>query len=278
MRMSLRRFIIAAFVLWFFGFGPARADTPLIEILKANPEWFGTVDATRQLAVTFHVKGNPPKLENVSYRWESEERRDSLEFKVGERNVEFLIPPRDRNRWYKLDFTNDGALIGTLTGLQRDKELTFLEMVLLRPVERRTGPPVELKASAKHCSVPPDFAISDGKDLPPELKRFLGYFSGQWGRSDEFLVYHTLLVVDINTYGHATVYYAYEPATGLYAQYRRFHDPGCSRRQAKVEDGTLTINFPNGDIAKYRFSDADTLQATLDIRNSSYPGTFKRHD
>ena len=127
----------------------------------------------------------------------------------------------------------------------------------------------ELKGSAKHCSVPPDFAISDGKNLSPKLKKFLGFFSGYWDRQ----LYHTLVVSEITKEGDAVVFYAHEAYEGW-----NIRRPNCGRHQAKIEDGVLTIKtVARGKaLVKYRFSDADTLEATYDRNNRVTPGEFKR--
>lgn len=114
---------------------PVRAETPLVEVLKANPEWVGTVDETYSLAVTFRVSDNLTKLENVSYRWERGEKRNATKFKLGDATIEFLIPPERRNRWYDLTLTKDGTLKGSLTGILRDGSGTFDMSVFLRPVD-----------------------------------------------------------------------------------------------------------------------------------------------
>lgn len=248
---------------------PLRAETPLIEILKANPEWFGTVGEGNQLAVKFHVVGDPPALERISYRWGQSRERDAVKFKLGNADIEFMIPPEARNRWYKLALTNEGTLSGSLTGLIRDKSREFYNSVLLRPVGVPKGAVTELKGSTKHCSMPPDFAISDGEGLSPESKRFLGFFSGDW----EGRLSHTLLVAEITEDGrNAIAYYAHE-AYEPWSVYK----PGCSRREVKIEDGVLTLHLSKKATMKYRFSDADTLHGQYDWGNRTISGTFKRH-
>ena len=124
-----------------------------------------------------------------------------------------------------------------------------------------------LKGSAKHCSVPPDFAVSDGEGLSPEQKRFLGYFSGYW---DDQL-YHTLLVADITKDGTASAYYAWEAYAGW-----NIDRPGCTRFKAKIDDGKLTGTLRSSAKVKYWFSDPDTLTGEYDRRNRVTPGIFKR--
>jgi len=269
------RFIIAASVLCFFGFTQARAETPLIEILKANPEWFGTEGKKKnQLAVTFHVAGNPPALKRISYRWEQEMERDALEFKLGNADIQFMIPPEERKRWYKLVITSkDKTLWGSLSGLVKDGSRTFRSEVLLRPVERTAGAQVELRGSAKHCSLPPDFKVSAGEGLPPELKKFLGYFSGDWLTTGGTRVRpHTLLVAEIIKDGNVVAYYAVDKSALDPAG-----KPGCWRfSTAKIENGVLKATFTNGTDLKYEFSDPDTLNGYKAYGRGSNVGYFKR--
>ena len=247
---------------------PVRAETALIELLKATPKWFGAVGEGNQFAVTFDVVGDPPALESISYRWGQSRERDAVEFKLGKADIEFMIPPESRNRWYKLVLTKDGALRGSLTGLIRDKSRSFYNFVLLRPVGAAKGTVTELKGSTKHCSMPPGFAVSDGEGLSPELKRFLGFFGGSW----ENRLYHTLLVAEITEDGrNAIAYYAHE-AYEPWSVYK----PGCSRRKVKIEDGVLTLPLSKKVTMKYRFSDANTLQGQYDWGNRTISGTFKR--
>ena len=110
-----------------------RAETPLVELLKANPEWAGTVDGTYSLAVTFRVSGDPGELEGVSYHWERGKKRDGYDFKLDDKKVEFLILPAWRKRWYKLTLTSEGFLQGSLTGLSKGGN-PFELFVLLEPV------------------------------------------------------------------------------------------------------------------------------------------------
>lgn len=246
-----------------------RAETALIEILKANPKWFGTVEATHQLAVTFHFVGNTPSLERISYRWEQSRERDAVEFKLGNSDIEFMIPPEERNRWYKLVLSKEGTLSGSLTGFTRDKSRKFYNWVVLRPAGEPKGSVTELKGSTKHCSMPPGFAVSNGEGLSPEVKRFLGFFSGEW----EDRLYHTLLVAKITEEGkNAVAYYAHE----AYEPWNVFK-PGCSRREVKIEDGVLTLHLNKKTTMKYRFSDSETLQGQYDWKGRTIGGTFKRH-
>ena len=65
---------------------------------------------------------------------------------------------------------------------------------------------LELRGPASQCALPAGFAIADGKDVKPELKGFLGRFSGWWGDKQ----YHTVMVAEIAADGAAIVYYAHE--------------------------------------------------------------------
>ena len=142
--------------------------------------------------------------------------------------------------------------------------ITFITACLL--ILTSVAQSAELKGSAKHCSVPPGFKISDGKGLSPAQKRFLGFFSGYW---DEKL-HHTLLVAEILKDGTVLAYYANE-------KYKPWcvNRPQCSRVKGKLDDGVLTVKL-RSDIARYEFSDPDTLKGEFDWRNRITPGTFKR--
>ena len=129
----------------------------------------------------------------------------------------------------------------------------------------------ELKGSAKHCSVPPGFKISDGADLPPELKNFLGYFSGDWMMDGDFGTPHTLLVADVDKDGNALVYYAWEANSDW-----NVYDPGCNLRQATIEGNMLTVY--SGSKRVYVLSDSETLQGEYNFRGHTVTGTFKKHD
>ena len=129
----------------------------------------------------------------------------------------------------------------------------------------------ELKGSAKHCIVPPDFTVSDGQGLAPELKRFLGFFNGAWGDSGQLA--HTLWVANITSDRNAVVYYAIE----AYAPWN-IYNPSCNRHIGTIKDKVLTLNFRNGAVVKYWLLDADTLRGTYDRRNRVTAGQFKRHN
>lgn len=268
----LTLFLIAGLLL---DAAPVHAETPLVEILKADPEWFGTVGKKKNaLAVTFDVSGDPATLKSVSYRWEQEERRYAVKFKLDDSSVDFLIPPGGRNRWYQLVLTPDGSLWGSLEGLTKDRSRTFRQEVLLRPVgkaearqEAATSSVLTLKGSAKHCDVPSGFQISDGKGLSPAQKRFLGFFSGYW---DEKL-HHTLLVEKIYEDGTVLGYYAVE----TYSPWK-IHRPNCRRVKGKLDDGVLTVKLRSSTVVRYEFSGPDTLKGEYDRNNRVTPGTFKR--
>ena len=118
--------------------------------------------------------------------------------------------------------------------------------------------------------MPPGFAVSNGEGLSPELKQFLGFFSGTWG--DYGQLSHTLLVANITSDGNAVAYYAieaYEPWN--------IYNPSCNLHKGMIKDKVLTLNFRNGAVVKYRLLDADTLQGTYDRRNRITAGQFKRH-
>lgn len=129
----------------------------------------------------------------------------------------------------------------------------------------------ELKGSAKHCSVPPGFKISDGAGLPPELKNFLGYFSGDWTMDGYFGTPSTLLVADVDKDGNAVVYYAWEAHSDW-----NVYDPGCVLRQAQIEGNKLTVYARTTRV--YVLSDSETLQGEYDFQGNTVTGTFKKHD
>lgn len=274
------RFLIVAVAIVSLGHVQARAETPLIEVLNSNPQWVGTVDERGPLAVTFLVADDPPKLSNVFYRWQQERLRVVVEFKLEKADIEFMIPPKKRNRRYSLTLTEGGALRGSLTGFTRDKKATFSEDVLLEPVaaaearaptEARVLDTHEIQGSAKHCRLPSDFAVSEGGGLPQKLKRYLGYFSGFW-ETDR--LYHTLLVSEITEDGSAIVYYAHE-------KYKpwKINKPECSRYQAEIEDGLLKLTTGRRRaIVTYGFLDFGTLMATYEFRGRVTAGMFKRHN
>ena len=121
---------------------PLRADSSLVQILKANPDWAGTADGTYSLAITFRISGDPGELEGVSYRWQQGIKRNGVDFKLDDKNVEFMILPAWRKRWYRLKHTSDGFLEGSLTGLSKNGN-PFELFVLLQPVsaeEARAAP------------------------------------------------------------------------------------------------------------------------------------------
>jgi len=128
----LLRVFFVAFIIGFFGYTQAHAENSLIEVFKKNPEWTGTVDGSYSLFVTFRISGNPEKLESVTYRWERGEKRNGVNFKLDNENVEFMIPPASRERWYKLALTNEETLLGSLTGLSKNGN-PFDLYVTLRP-------------------------------------------------------------------------------------------------------------------------------------------------
>lgn len=134
------------------------------------------------------------------------------------------------------------------------------------PTRNETSRVLTLKGSAKHCSVPPDFAISDGKGLSPAQKQFLGFFSGYWAGK----LYHTLLVAEISKDGTVSAYYAHE-AYGPW----KIPQPNCSRVKGKLENGVLTLKW-SSVVVRYEFSDSDTLKGEYNKRNRITPGTFKR--
>ena len=127
----------------------------------------------------------------------------------------------------------------------------------------------ELKGSAKHCSVPPDFAVSDGAGLPEDKKKFLGSFGGYWADA----LYHTLLVARVRDDGSATVFYAYE-------KYEPWNipRPGCSTFSARIDDGVLRGKLRNGVDVQYRFSGPHTLDGRYDRNGQITEGTFERLD
>lgn len=129
----------------------------------------------------------------------------------------------------------------------------------------------ELKGSAKHCSVPSSFMISDGADLPPELKNFLGYFSGEWTFDGDFGTPHTLLVAYVDKDGNALVYYAWE-AHGEWNVLK----PGCVLREAKIEGNKLTVYA--GRERVYVLSDSETLQGEYEFEGNTHTGEFNKHD
>lgn len=122
---------------------PARAEPSLPDYLAANPKWRGVVGywaetPTRRyiahtLTVTFHFRKNRKDVDFVSYRWEQERERDALQFTVREKSLMLLIPPKERDRRYFLEFEN-GMLKGHLTGIARNRPGTFRNDVMLQPV------------------------------------------------------------------------------------------------------------------------------------------------
>ena len=146
------------------------------------------------------------------------------------------------------------------------RAITFIAACLL--ILTSVAQSAELKGSAKHCSVPPGFKISDGADLPPELKNFLGYFSGDWGIIG---TPHTLLVAEVFKDGGAVVYYAWE----AYPDWNVF-DSGCRRLSAKIEGNTLIVHA--GRKRVYVLTDSETLEGEYDFQGNTVTGTFKKHD
>ena len=127
---------------------------------------------------------------------------------------------------------------------------------------------LELRGPALQCGLPADFAIADGKNLAPELKGFLGQFSGWWGDKQ----YHTLIVSEIAADGAAVVHYAHEKygPWGVNA-------PWCGRVPAKIESGVLTAIVAGAKaVARYRLADPDALQATYERGGRTTLGVFKR--
>jgi len=127
---------------------------------------------------------------------------------------------------------------------------------------------LELRGPASQCALPAGFAIADGKDVKPELKGFLGRFSGWWGDKQ----YHTLLVADIAADGHAVAYYAHERygPWGLDA-------PWCGRVPAKIEAGVLTLTVAGAKaVARYRVAGPDVLHGTFERGGRTTLGSFRR--
>ena len=144
--------------------------------------------------------------------------------------------------------------------------ITFMTACLL--ILASVAQSAELKGSAKHCSVPPGFKISDGADLPPELKNFLGYFSGDWGIIG---TPHTLLVAEVFKDGGALVYYAWEAHSDWGVL-----KPGCRRTGGKIEGNKLKVIA--GRKRFYVMTDPETLQGEYEFEGNTITGTFKKHD
>lgn len=127
---------------------------------------------------------------------------------------------------------------------------------------------LELRGAATQCALAADFAIADGKGLAPELKGFLGQFSGYWGDRQ----YHTVLVADVAADGNATVYYAHDKFGPW-----DIEAPWCGRVPAKIAGGVLTLTVAGAkSVARYRLADPDTLQATFERGGRTTLGVFKR--
>jgi hypothetical protein len=129
---------------------------------------------------------------------------------------------------------------------------------------------LELRGSAKQCALPAGFAIADGKKLAPELRGFLGQFSGYWGDK----LHHTLLVADIAADGTATAYYAHD-RFGPW----ELNAPWCGLVPAKIENGVLTLTVAGQRaVARYRLPEPDTLQGIYERGGRTTLGAFKREE
>jgi len=127
---------------------------------------------------------------------------------------------------------------------------------------------LELRGAATQCVLPAGFAIADGNDVAPEIKGFLGQFSGYWGDK----LHHTLIVSEIAADGAATAYYAHDQFGPW-----ELKAPWCGRVPAKIESGVLTLTVAGQRaVARYRLADPDTLQATYERGGRTTLGVFKR--
>ncbi len=127
---------------------------------------------------------------------------------------------------------------------------------------------LELRGAATQCNLPARFAVADGKNVAPELRGFLGQFSGWWGDK----LHHTLIVSEIAADGVATVYYAHDQFGPW-----ELKAPWCGRVPAKIESGVLTLTVAGQRaVAKYRLADADTLHGLLERGGRTTLGSFRR--
>jgi hypothetical protein len=122
----------------------AFAQNSIIELLKERPEWLGIETYYRgrgspkpeavnvKHAFTFQVTGDPPTLKEISW-WREGEKQGIVEFSVGTTSLEFLIPPRELDRWFKFTLTKDGGLKGFVTGISPRGTNRFSNDVLLKP-------------------------------------------------------------------------------------------------------------------------------------------------
>lgn len=147
----LRRICVAASFLLLhlfpsplpvFSSSEALAADSIAEVLAQNPSWKGTAIYNERgyyeknsVEITFEVSGSPPEVKGIRYQWENEKVLDinpSFISVKGSR-IEFLIPPQERDRWYKLDLQGE-ILKGTLTGIhKKDPGRRFTIEVELRP-------------------------------------------------------------------------------------------------------------------------------------------------
>jgi hypothetical protein len=127
---------------------------------------------------------------------------------------------------------------------------------------------LELRGPARQCALPTGFAIADGKGLAPELKGFLGQFSGWWGDK----LHHTLLVADIAADGAAAAYYAHDQFGPW-----EIKAPWCGRVPAKIENGVLTLTVAGQRaVVRYRLAGPDTLHGTYERGGRTTLGAFMR--
>jgi len=97
---------------------------------------------------------------------------------------------------------------------------------------------LELRGAATQCVLPAGFAIADGNDVAPEIKGFLGQFSGYWGDK----LHHTLIVSEIAADGAATAYYAHDQFGPW-----EINAPWCGRVPATISSTTrLTVARRSG--------------------------------
>jgi len=131
-----------------------------------------------------------------------------------------------------------------------------------------TAHALELRGAATQCALPADFAIADGKDLAPELRGFLGQFSGWWGDK----LYHTLVISNVAADGAAVVHYAHD----RYGPWD-LDAPWCGRVPATIAGGMLTLTVGGQrTVATYRLADPDTLHGILKRGGRTTLGVFKR--
>jgi len=127
---------------------------------------------------------------------------------------------------------------------------------------------LELRGPAKQCALAADFAIADGKNLAPELKGFLGQFSGWWGDK----LYHTLVISNVAADGAVTVHYAHD----RYGPWD-LDAPWCGRVPATIAGSVLTLTVGGQrTVATYRLADPDTLHGVLKRGGRTTLGVFMR--